>query len=126
MSGDPQFSSFAAAEADRAVRREQLRQRRLAAARQAAHHAARALRAEFGDDLEVYAFGSVIDGSRFRLDSDLDLAVGGLPAGRYYAAWALAEAAVREAGGGRVDLTDLDDAPAWLAAVVRSTGERCS
>jgi predicted nucleotidyltransferase len=123
MIGDRQLSAFAAAEVERAARRERLRQHRLAAARMAAHQAARALRAAFGEDLQVIAFGSVIDGARFRLDSDVDLAVSGLPSGRYYEAWALAEAAVREAGGGRVDLLDLDDAPAWLAEVVRLDGE---
>jgi predicted nucleotidyltransferase len=68
----------------------------------------------------VYLFGSVLDVGRFRLDSDIDLAVSELPTERYYEAWALAE----EASGSdaRLDLVRLEDAPAWLSEEVRIHG----
>jgi predicted nucleotidyltransferase len=69
----------------------------------------------------VYLFGSVLDPDRFRLGSDLDLAVRGVPSDHYYEAWRLAEAA---AAVNRLDLIRLEDAAEWLAAEVEAHGER--
>jgi predicted nucleotidyltransferase len=111
-----------AGQVERALRRERARQARHAELAAAARAAAAALRARFGSELAVHVFGSVADASRFRLDSDLDLAVRGIPADRYYEAWAVAETAARAAGAGRVDLVDLDGAPHWLVAEVEARG----
>jgi predicted nucleotidyltransferase len=89
--------------------------------RSAAGTAAAALRAHYGASVAVYLFGSVLDPDQFRLDSDLDLAVRGVPSDRYYEAWRLAEAA---AGVGQLDLIRLEDASEWLAAEVQAHGER--
>lgn len=106
---------------ERARRRERARQARRVSLKAAACRAARALRVRYGGGITVYAFGSVLDSGRFRLDSDVDLAVLGLPPDRYYEAWAVAEAA---AAAGRLDLVRLEDAPDWLAAEVQTRGER--
>ena len=52
---------------------------------------------------EVYVFGSVI-GEALREDSDIDLAVSGLPPEEFFRAMGLA----REALGRELDLVDLD------------------
>lgn len=53
---------------------------------------------------EVYVFGSVATGKQ-RPDSDLDMAVTGIPPARYFTAASRAS----EAAGREVDLVDLDD-----------------
>ncbi|MEW6750462.1 MAG: nucleotidyltransferase domain-containing protein [Candidatus Latescibacterota bacterium] len=113
--------SYAAGQVARARARERVRQGRRASLREAARRAAEALRARHGEGFAVYLFGSVLDAGRFRVNSDLDLAVEGLPPDRYYEAWAEAEAA---AGSGCLDLVRLEDAPDWLAAQVRAHGEQ--
>lgn len=119
----PDRSSYLAGHVARAQRREQLRHARLIALRSAASAAAAAaaLRAHYGASVAVYLFGSVIDTGRFRLDSDIDLAVQGVPSDRYYEAWRVAEAA---AAVGRLDLIRLEDAADWLVAEVAAHGER--
>jgi predicted nucleotidyltransferase len=112
---------YAGAHVARAWERERARVARRAARKAAASAAAKALRALYGEGIETYVFGSVVDAGRFRLDSDLDLAVRGLPPDRYYEAWRVAESA---AGEGRLDLVRLEDAPDWLAAEIRLRGER--
>lgn len=62
----------------------------------------------------------MLDPGRFRLESDIDLAVEGLPSDRLYEAWAAAEAAA----GAELDLVRLEDAPDWLSAEARTRGER--
>lgn len=114
-------SSYLAGHVARAQRRERLRKARHGALRSAAAAAAAALRAHYGVHVVVYLFGSVIDANRFRLDSDIDLAVRGVPGDRYYEAWRVAEAA---AAVGRLDLIRLEDAADWLVAEVEAHGER--
>jgi predicted nucleotidyltransferase len=74
--------------------------------------------------VEVFLFGSAAGRGPFRLDSDVDIAVAGVPPGQYYQAWAVAEAAARSAGVGRLDLVDLASAADWLVREIRTTGER--
>ena len=115
------MNGYATGHVKRALEREQARQDRRASLLASARQAAAALRRRYGDGLDVYVFGSVLDAGRFRLDSDIDLAVRGLPVDRLYEAWSAAEDA---AAAGRLDLVRLEDAPDWLAAEVRDRGER--
>jgi predicted nucleotidyltransferase len=87
------------------MERERLTQRRVA--RAAARAAAAALRDRYGSEVEIFLFGSAAGRSPFRLDSDVDLAVAGLPRGQYYEAWAVAEAAARSADVARLDLVEM-------------------
>jgi predicted nucleotidyltransferase len=111
---------YVGAQVGRAQERERARHARRLSMRAAAAEAAAALRERYGKDVVVHVFGSMLDAGRFRLDSDIDLAVLGVPADRYYEAWAVAEAAA----GVRVDLVWLEAAPGWLAAEVLERGER--
>jgi predicted nucleotidyltransferase len=115
-------SNYVSVHVERALQREGLRQLRRISLRAAAERAAHALRTHYGERVAVYVFGSVLDAGRFRLDSDIDLAVRELPRDRYYEAWALAEAA--SGSSIRIDLVRLEDAPDWLAEEVRSQGKR--
>lgn len=101
-----------AREAERLARFEELRTRAL--------RVAGALRAAFGDRVRVYLFGSLLEPLRFRLDSDIDLAVEGLSPSEYWEALALVEP---DAPGARIDLVRLESASAALRDVVRSEGE---
>lgn len=124
MRDDRVFAESVAGQVARALRRERARQALRTAMRRAARTAAAALRARYGDQVEVYAFGSAVDGLRLRLDSDLDLAVRRLPRGRYYEAWRVAESAARSQGASRLDLVTLEEAPDWLAEEILTRGER--
>lgn len=112
--------SYVAAHVARARKRERARTAARVARVAAARVAGQALRARYGSSVEVYVFGSVLDPGRFRLDSDIDLAIRGLPTERYYEAWRVAEAA---AGAWPLDLIRLEDAPAWLVEEVAQRGE---
>jgi predicted nucleotidyltransferase len=118
------YDDYVTGQVQRAHRRERARQGRLLAVRAAARAAAAALKERYGAQVAVYLYGSAADGSRFRLDSDVDLAAAGLPADRYYEAWRVAEDAARQAGADRVDLIALENAPAWLAEEVQARGKR--
>jgi len=113
-------AGYAAGHVNRALRRERTIQARRVAVRAAARRAAGALRERFGEEIAVYLFGSALDSGQFHMNSDIDLAVLGLPPDRYFEAWALAESA---ADAGPVDFLLLEDAPDWLAAEVRTSGE---
>ncbi|HUF50807.1 MAG TPA: nucleotidyltransferase domain-containing protein [Longimicrobiales bacterium] len=117
-----QYDEYVTGQVARVERRERMRQVRLTRLRTAARAAAEALRDRYGEGITVYMFGSVADEGRFRLDSDLDLAVTGVEPERYYEAWSIAEAAARAAGSDCVDLVALDDAPAWLVEEIVSRG----
>ena len=67
---------------------------------------------------EVRLFGSLATGL-FRESSDVDLAVGGLPRARYFAA--LAD--LMELFGTPVDLVRLEEAPSSLRERIRAEGE---
>lgn len=68
---------------------------------------------------EVYLFGSFAEG-RARADSDLDLAVLGLPADRFYAALARAS----DAAGIMVDVVCLEDDTPFIRALKTHGGLR--
>ena len=102
--------------------------RRLAASQADDERAAAAARAslpglvdllvrEFGAT-RVVLYGSLVTGL-FRADSDIDLAVTGVPAERFMTALGR----VRELAGRRVDLVDLDWAEASLQQVIARRGE---
>jgi predicted nucleotidyltransferase len=73
----PEISQYIEAYRRRARRAEALRQKRVEQAHGIAQHCAEKLVREFGAE-RVYLFGSLAEDC-FRLDSDIDLAVAGLP-----------------------------------------------
>lgn len=89
-----------------AARRERWRERALKVARSAA----RVLARDFGAG-EVYAFGSLVAGERFTLESDIDLAAAGFPPAKYLAALGALERLYPEC---RFDLVLLEEAPEVL------------
>lgn len=99
-----------------ALRRSQQEERR-AMARRLAEAAALVLRREFGAT-RVVLFGSVVTG-RFNEGSDIDLAVEGLAAERYFAAWAAAEKATE---GFPIDLVAMESTGPWVADALRRDG----
>lgn len=64
--------------------------------------------------------GSVLDPDRFRTDSDLDLAIGGLEPEEYWEAWRIVEPL---AEGTRIDLIRLETAAERLRQSVLAEGE---
>jgi predicted nucleotidyltransferase len=62
------------------------------------------LRARFGAR-RVILFGSLAHAAWFAPDSDIDVAVEGVPAGQYWEAWRVAEAIIPERP---VDLVDME------------------
>ena len=66
---------------------------------------------------EVYVFGSTAHGRR-REDSDVDLAVSGLPPDRFYEAVGEALAAFK----GALDVVDLDDGLAFVERLSKKGG----
>jgi predicted nucleotidyltransferase len=95
----------------RAARAERRRRARLRChALEAAHSAALVLARDFGAG-EVYAFGSLVAGGAFGPESDIDLAVTGLPPARYFAALGALE---RLRPDYRFDLVLLEEAPKAL------------
>ncbi len=75
------------------------------------------LRRDFGVT-RVVLFGSVVTGG-FHERSDIDLAVEGLDAERFFAACAAAEKA---AEGFPIDLVSMETARPWVADVLRRDG----
>jgi predicted nucleotidyltransferase len=114
-----QLAGYLAGHVDRARARERSRVARRIELESAARAAVEALRGRYGADIDVYLFGSVLDPHRFRLDSDLDLAVRGVPAQRYFEACQVAESA---AATTRLDLVRLEDAPPELVREVLAHG----
>ena len=88
----------------------------VAAAIAQARAAAALLRDEFGAT-RVRLFGSVARGDTNE-DFDVDLAAEGIPRRRYFAAWAAAGLLV----GRKLDLVDLEDAPALLRQRIEEDG----
>ena len=112
--------TIAAAYCRRAEARERDRIERFRKRRAQARGVALDLSARFGDRIHVVMFGSLLDLDRFRLDSDIDLAVEGLSASEYWEALALVE---RQPAGARVDLIRIESASAALRETVRQEGE---
>ncbi len=90
------------------------RERLLALVRQAAD----LLKERFGVR-RVVLFGSLADDVWFRTDSDVDLAVEGLPAEDYWDAWRLLEDVIRERP---VDLIEIERAGEALRQVIERYG----
>lgn len=104
----------------RAEAREAERAKRHAALRHQAQRMATRLHEVFGSRARVYLLGSVLDPERFRTDSDLDLAVGGLEPAEYWEAWRIIEPL---AEGTQIDLIRLETAAKTLRASVLAEGE---
>ncbi|MQA92444.1 MAG: hypothetical protein GEU90_19825 [Gemmatimonas sp.] len=113
-------SGYAVELVRQAHRREAERVRQYEQRRRRAHEIAQALRAEYGEHLCVYLFGSLLDLERYRLDSDLDLAVIGLTPDNYWDAWARAEAF---AGDVELDFVRFETAAEPLRRHIRDQGQ---
>lgn len=83
-----------------------------------AKHAAADLKRRFSVQ-RVILFGSLAHAGWFAPDSDIDIAVEGLPATDYWDAWRLVEEAFRERA---VDLIDLESASASLRRSINRHG----
>ena len=107
---------FAVLLRERDRRREELRKRTLASAREAA----KALRELFAFQ-DLYVIGSVL-GPRFRLTSDVDLVVAGLDMREFHRAHAF----LMEKIGGplAIDLKALEDLPESMQRRIREQGVR--
>lgn len=101
-----------AREAERLARREALSQR--------ARRMAARLHDVFGPDVRIYLLGSVRDLDRFRLDSDIDLAVEGLDPAEYWEAWRVVESLAERTA---VHLIRLETAADSFREVIRADGE---
>lgn len=84
-----------------------------AEAQRVAERCAQILREQFGAT-RVAVFGSVKEGEPWRADSDLDLAVEGIPPEAFFRAWAALESVAPP--GLKIDLVDLADAGPELRA----------
>ncbi len=99
--------------------KEKERRARHARAMATARRLARKLLREEGA-ARVFVFGTAADAERFRLDSDLDLAVEGLPKERFFKVWA----ALDRDSEFEVDLVQLELAsPALRARILRDGKE---
>jgi len=96
---------------------ERKRRERYLRAREFAERAALRLKREFGAE-KVYLFGTCADPDRFRLDSDIDLAVSGLRSDLFFKAWA----AIEREREFRIDLIPLEDAPPHLRRRIEKEG----
>lgn len=105
----------------RAEAREVERHRLYEELRRTAREIASALQDRFGAHVRVYLFGSLLDLVRFRIRSDIDLAVEGLEAAAYWEAWRVVDELSR---GRTVDLVRLETATESLREVVQDEGER--
>jgi len=88
-----------------------------AAARQEAERLSQILAAEFGAE-RVYLFGSFAWGPDTRPDSDLDLAVEGLPSGK----WVFADLRLSNASAYTIDLIPLERLPTRLHDRILKSG----
>jgi uncharacterized protein len=102
---------------ERLQAREALRLRRHADALLAVRRLAGKLLREEGAK-GVYLFGTALRPERFRLDSDIDLAVEGIPADRFFSVWARLE---RECGF-PLDLVRLEWVSAELCRHIKDQG----
>ena len=69
----------------------------------------------------MYLFGSLLDLARFRIDSDIDLAVEGREPSEYWEAWRVVDETCRAR---TVDLGRLETATGSLQEVVQDEGEQ--
>ncbi len=85
---------------------------------QRARQAAAMLKLRFGVR-RVILFGSLAQVTRFRTDSDVDLAVEGLPADAYWKAWQLLEEFITDRS---VDLIEIESAGESLRSAIQRYG----
>jgi predicted nucleotidyltransferase len=114
---DADYGRYLAAWRERLQARERQRLRRHADAMLAVRRLARRLLREEGAK-GVYLFGTALRPERFRLNSDIDLAVEGIPADRFFSVWARLE---RECGF-PLDLVRLEWTPAQLCRHIKTQG----
>jgi len=111
------YSKYIEAWRKRLARAEEGRKEYHRKALEFAKKTARRLKGEFGAQ-QVYLFGTCIDESRFRFDSDIDLAVVGIKPEDFFKAWA----AVERDSEFIIDLVDLETAPLTLKRRVEEMG----
>ncbi len=92
-------------------------QHRRARAWESARRAAEVLRAQYSAT-KILAFGSLVQSGRFDDRSDIDLAVEGVPAAKFFRAWADAERVSKF----EMDLVDLSDCPEGLEKEIFRAG----
>lgn len=97
--------------------RQQAGERLRAEAWQSARRAAALLRTQFGAE-RVLAFGSLVHPGSFSEDSDVDLAVSGIPSADFFRAWAAAGALCPY----ELDLVDLRDCSPALRRLIEEEG----
>lgn len=103
---------------ERERRRLQERARRREQAWQVARRAAALLKEQFGAT-RVLVFGSLVHGTWFRPDSDIDLAVAGIPPEDFWRAWCALDT-VSE--GFEINLVALESAPDTLREEIETRG----
>lgn len=111
------MSPYLAGHLNRIAEEEARTQERLKSAQAKAEEIAAALRKEF-PGLEVLLFGSLATG-QFGLDSDIDLAVSGLPEEHFLKAYGIAESIAESI---RVDIVQLEYARESLRANIERDG----
>lgn len=107
-------ASRRAAPAEPSAKEQAERERLLQLARKAAN----VLKTQFGVQ-RVLVFGSLAHSAWFVSDSDVDLAVEGLPGEKYWAAWNLVEDII---GDRQVDLIDIETASDSLRHAIERHG----
>lgn len=112
------FQPYAEAWRKRREVEERKRTKRLRQAREIAENLAEMLVQNYGAK-EVWLFGSLVRAASFHRNSDIDLAVAGLPAQQFFRILAQLNTATEFA----VDLVDLDACPSWLAEAIRIEGK---
>ncbi len=115
--GPKDYSSYIEGWKRRLDEEERRRRGRYLKALEAARRIALRLKREFGAQ-KVYLFGTCTDPDRFRLTSDIDIAVSGLKPELFFKAWA----AVEEEVEFLVDLVALEDAPPTLRRRIEREG----
>jgi predicted nucleotidyltransferase len=111
------YSSYIESWKRRAAEEEKKRREAHLRALNSAEKAAVRLKREFGV-CKVYLFGTCADADRFRLDSDIDIAVLGLKPDLFFKAWATIEEEVEFP----IDLIALEEAPPTLRRRIEKEG----
>lgn len=115
---EAEIAHYRAAEQQRKAKAEQGQRQRLEHARIVAHQAAALLKTQFGAR-RVILFGSVAQGRLFHRDSDIDLAVEGIPVRDFWQAWSALDTIADEF---EIDLLDIETASSRLMAALEQEG----
>jgi predicted nucleotidyltransferase len=117
---DAEIQSFRVAAQQRVTQMQHESETRAAYAHHVARQAAALLKSEYGAR-RVWLFGSVVRGIRVHPRSDIDIAVEGLPAEHFWAAWCRLDTL---APGETIDLVPVESAsPALLKELQRESIE---